>query len=214
VTLRANLQVLDGRWCKLVDLFPLRSQSAPSGRVPGRGERTPPMFRRALCSLSLPPCGTPPVGADVMAVVASRCVDKSGHSEHVVAHACAVHVATPGGPAGPYTTPPSAGPSARRACVAASRPASTAAPRGWHHSSAPREKGHRGGEDRRSHDIIAPQCLVRRGPHGCRHVAAVFWSHHIGYASEALAMTEHERNRARGRPEVYTVDWLTSRIER
>ena len=50
----------------------------------------------------------------------------------------------------------------------------------------------------RSHDIIAAQFLVMRGPHGCYLFASVLGPHHTGYSSEALDMTVHQRNRERG----------------
>jgi hypothetical protein len=62
----------------------------------------------------------------------------------------------------------------------------------------PESRANEGGEHRRSHDTIAAQFLVMRGPHGCPIFAPALWPRHTGYSSEALDMTVHKRNRERG----------------
>ncbi len=53
----------------------------------------------------------------------------------------------------------------------------------------PEIRANQGDEPVRSHDTIAAQCLVRRGPHGCHIFASVFWPRYTRYSSEALAIT-------------------------
>jgi hypothetical protein len=48
-----------------------------------------------------------------------------------------------------------------------------------------------GGEHMRSHDTIAAQFLVMRGPHGLQIFASALWPRNTGYSSEALDITVH-----------------------
>jgi hypothetical protein len=61
----------------------------------------------------------------------------------------------------------------------------------------PESRANEGGEHMRSHDTIAAQFLVMRGPHGYHLFASALWPRHTGYSSEALDMTVHKSNRER-----------------
>jgi hypothetical protein len=119
---------------------------------------------------------------------------------------CAVIRGARGDPSrtcGTDTTPPSAVRSARRAWSAVPRPASTAAPVAGTDQPPPREESPPQGRTRaepRHHRCTMPR---EARPTGCQSVAAVCGHHHPGYSSEALALSRHWRNRARGIQEVY-----------
>ena len=90
---------------------------------------------------------------------------------------------------GTDTTPPCAARAAHGACAAASREASTAAPKGGTDQVPHRLQGPPAGCTREETSPQAPQCLMRRYPPGHPLCASVRWPRHRCGSSEALAIT-------------------------
>jgi hypothetical protein len=137
----------------------------------------------------------PPVGLDVMSLVASSCGHDSGHIEPRVAYALAGHWATHGEPTErtQHRHPPPAPPVAP---VHSIKAGVHGCPRGVAPITPhPAMRDTPVGAYGRSNDTIAAPFLMMRGPHGGPRFASSLWPRHTGCSLEAMDRTVHERPR-------------------